>query len=102
MRPTDSRGDGRQSFAALKELVEDVVIGRMADQRVNGYGFGNGGKVAHDVLSPGRRRESLTRPYPTHSYPDPANYPVRKVTLRVKVSHYGMARLLTPWRKGAE
>jgi len=37
--PDHRRGDGRKLFAALDELVKDVVVGGMADQRVYGYGF---------------------------------------------------------------
>jgi hypothetical protein len=44
-RATSERGQttavviGRKIFAALDELVEDVVVGGMADQWVNGNGF---------------------------------------------------------------
>ena len=41
--PADCRGDGRKGLAALKELVKDVVVGGVANQRVNGNGFGEGG-----------------------------------------------------------
>ena len=46
-RPDDGGGDGRQLLAALDELVKDVVVGGMADQRVNGNGFSQRGKIAH-------------------------------------------------------
>ena len=36
-----------QLLAALEELVKDVVVGRMADQRVDGNGFSQRGKIAH-------------------------------------------------------
>ena len=41
-RPDHRRGNGRQFLAALQKFVKDVVIGRMADQRVNGNGLGQG------------------------------------------------------------
>ena len=50
--------DGRQILAALNELVKDVVVGGMADQRVNGNSFSQRGKIAHVRSSPGRRRDS--------------------------------------------
>jgi hypothetical protein len=34
-------------FAALDELVKDVVVGGMADKRVDGNGFSQRGKIAH-------------------------------------------------------
>jgi hypothetical protein len=46
-RPDHRGGDGRQILAALDELVKDVVVGGMADQRVNGNGFSQRGKIAH-------------------------------------------------------
>ena len=43
-------------FASLDELVKHVVIGGMADKRVNGNGFSQRGKVAHgSILLPGWR-----------------------------------------------
>ena len=46
-RPTDRRGDGRQLLAASQKLEKYVVIGGMADQRVNGNGFSQPCKIAH-------------------------------------------------------
>ena len=62
-RPDDRRGDGRQSLAALDEFVKDVVVGGMADQRVNGNGFSQGGKIAHAVYVSRPAREWAARPY---------------------------------------
>ena len=45
--PDDRRGDGRQILAALDESTKDMVVGGMADQRVNGNAFGQRGKIAH-------------------------------------------------------
>jgi hypothetical protein len=42
-RPDDCCGQGWEIFAALDELVEYVVIGGMADERVDGYGFSQWG-----------------------------------------------------------
>ena len=53
-RPDDRRGDGRKLFAALDEFVENVVVGGMAHQWVNGNGFSQRCKIAHvDVLLAG-------------------------------------------------
>ena len=51
-RPDHCGGDGRQIFAALDELVKDVVVGGMADERVNGNGFSQRGKIAHGSILP--------------------------------------------------
>src|ERR1035441_9953881 len=37
--PDNGGGNGRQELAALDELVKDVIVGWMANQRVNGNGF---------------------------------------------------------------
>jgi hypothetical protein len=42
-RPDDGCGQGRESIAALDELVEDVVVGGMADEGVDGNGFSQRG-----------------------------------------------------------
>jgi hypothetical protein len=34
-------------LAALQKLVEHVIVGRVADQRIDGYGFCERGKIAH-------------------------------------------------------
>ena len=59
-RPADSGGDGGQGFAALKKLMEDVVVGWMADEGVDGDGFGKGGKIAHEWFSPLPTRDVLS------------------------------------------
>src|SRR6266568_2200461 len=51
--------DRRQVFAAFQELMEDVVIGGMSNQGIDGYGFGERGKIAHEVCSPGRHQVSM-------------------------------------------
>ena len=51
-RPDHGGGDGRQVLAAIDELVKNVVIGRMANQRVNGNIFCQRCEVAHSVLLP--------------------------------------------------
>ena len=53
-RPADRRGDGRQILAALQKLVKDMVVGGMADQRVNGNGFSQLRKIAHRYTLPAR------------------------------------------------
>ncbi len=52
--PDDCGGDGGEGFAALDELMEDVVVGGMSDERVNGNGFGQSGEIAHGKSPPGR------------------------------------------------
>ena len=46
-RPDHGGGEGRQIFASLDELVKDVIVGGMADQRVKGNGFSQLGEIAH-------------------------------------------------------
>ena len=41
--PDDRGGDGGQVLAALDELVKDVVVSGMADKRINGNSFSQGG-----------------------------------------------------------
>ena len=41
--PDDGGGEGREIFAALDELVEDVEVGGVADEGVEGNGFGQRG-----------------------------------------------------------
>jgi hypothetical protein len=36
-RPANGRRDCRERFAALKKLVEDVIVGRMANKGVDRY-----------------------------------------------------------------
>ena len=36
----------------VDELVKDVIVGRMADKRVNGNGFSQRGKIAHGSILP--------------------------------------------------
>ena len=46
-RPDHGGGNGRQFLAALKKLMKDVVVGGMANQRVNSNGFSQPCKIAH-------------------------------------------------------
>ena len=64
-RPADRRGDGGQRLAALQKLVKDVVVGGMADQGVNGYGFSKGGKIAHQVFFSRAAEGKPQRPHGT-------------------------------------
>ena len=87
-RPADRGGDGGQGLAALKELVKDVIVGGMADQRVDGNGFGKGGKIAHVFILHGRRGmnpSGLTLSF----LRGPGKWGVRKVTLRLEVAQCG-------------
>jgi hypothetical protein len=57
-----------------------VIIGRMANQRIDNNRFGKRGKITHMVHSPRPAREFL--PGPTNSFlPGRWNYRVRLVTL---------------------
>jgi hypothetical protein len=42
-RPYDGGGEGGEIFAALDELVEDVEVGRMVNEGVEGNGFSKRG-----------------------------------------------------------
>ena len=56
-------GDGRKVLAARDELMEDVVVGGMPNKRVNGNGFSQRGKIAHESILPGRRNSRRARPH---------------------------------------
>ncbi len=49
-RPNHGGGDGREIFATLDELLKDVVVGGMADKRIDSNGFSQRGKVAHESI----------------------------------------------------
>ena len=48
-----------QMLAALDELVKDVIVGGMPDKWINGNGFSQGGKIAHEL-------NLLSRQVPMH------------------------------------
>ncbi len=54
-RPHHGRGDGGQRFAALDEFMKDVIIRGMPNKWVDGNGFSQRGKIAHEFHSPPRQ-----------------------------------------------
>ena len=89
LRPHDCGGNGRERLAALEKFMKDVIVSGMADQGVDGYGFGKGGKIAHLCSSPSPTLGNLSAL--TNSLSTRQEYvPVRVVTVRAGVSYRGM------------
>jgi hypothetical protein len=58
-RPADGGGDGGQRLAAGEEFVEDVEVGSVVDEGIDGDGFSEWGEIAPEGILRGLRKEGF-------------------------------------------